>query len=249
MKYKTFDEYEKHARKVLGKGDSILASYIFRTFSLRISYFIYKNFPNTDPNDITTLSILIVLISGIFFLSPSPIYWIIGSLGYFIFHIFDCVDGEVARSLNKSSNFGAIYDGLVHQYANPIRILFPGIGIYLYFNNLLFLALTLYVTVAVIVTDDIIVFSRRILKSSSIIREVNEKHYFSGSIKITKIFFGFEGYTISLILSSILDLIIFIFVGYLFVFRVILILIVFLSYLIVHFKFLYRFYRFVKKNR
>lgn len=74
-----------------------------------ISYKLGKVFKifNFTPNMITTISLLITLI-GI-----NNIYngnYKIGAILYFIGYLFDCMDGNYARTYNMTSKFGDYYD-------------------------------------------------------------------------------------------------------------------------------------------
>jgi|TARA_B110000261_G_scaffold1530_1_gene1552 phosphatidylglycerophosphate synthase len=84
---------------------------------------VFKIF-NFTPNMITTISLLITLI-GI-----NNIYngnYKIGAILYFIGYLFDCMDGNYARTYNMTSKFGSIYDPV----SDHIKSIFLIICIYL----------------------------------------------------------------------------------------------------------------------
>jgi len=66
----------------------------------------YKSLSMT-PNDITTLSVIMCIISAIFIFRKQFIY---GAIFFYLGYFFDCCDGHYARKYNLVSKFGDMYD-------------------------------------------------------------------------------------------------------------------------------------------
>ena len=65
-----------------------------------------------SANQVTLIDFVLGLATGIYFLSREPKSWIIGSLLMYLFRMFDCVDGEVARYNKSVSPLGQYFDDL-----------------------------------------------------------------------------------------------------------------------------------------
>lgn len=62
------------------------------------------------PNCVTTSSLFLCIIAGAFISVGSPIFLVIGAVLIQLVFILDCLDGQLARYREQSSNFGAWYD-------------------------------------------------------------------------------------------------------------------------------------------
>ena len=81
-----------------------------------ITYFLV-NRTEITPNQVTTISFLLAIFSGIAFYFQ---YFIIGAILYQLSYILDIVDGSIARSKNLSSKIGAFYDVFTDWLKAPI---------------------------------------------------------------------------------------------------------------------------------
>jgi CDP-diacylglycerol--glycerol-3-phosphate 3-phosphatidyltransferase len=77
------------------------------------------------PNRITTLSIFVLLASGVTF-GMGALHWGAGLL--LLSGVFDILDGKVARTAGMSTRFGAFYDSNMDRFGEAV--LFTGIGVY-----------------------------------------------------------------------------------------------------------------------
>lgn len=77
------------------------------------------------PNRITTLSIVVLLASGVSF-GMGALHWGAGLL--LLSGVFDILDGKVARKAGLSTRFGAFYDSNMDRFGEAV--LFTGIGVY-----------------------------------------------------------------------------------------------------------------------
>lgn len=59
------------------------------------------------PNNLTTISLIIGLLSPLLIYNQ---YYISGGILFFISYMFDCYDGNYARTYNMASDFGDLYD-------------------------------------------------------------------------------------------------------------------------------------------
>ena len=81
---------------------------IFRRISLPLSYYILAPL-KLSPNVLSILSILSGILAALFFVIQ---LYVIGSLMIFLWIIFDCADGEVARLTDRKSASGEMLETL-----------------------------------------------------------------------------------------------------------------------------------------
>jgi phosphatidylglycerophosphate synthase len=77
------------------------------------------NYTKITPNQITTLSLVFAIFSGVAFYYEKLV---VGAVLYQISYIFDIVDGSLARVKSQSSQIGAFYDVLTDWLKAPILI-------------------------------------------------------------------------------------------------------------------------------
>ena len=91
-----------------------------RYFNRRLSNHLTRWFVKTSltPNQITLLSFMVGLISGLFFWNGGYINGMIGALVFQFSSVLDCCDGEVARLKGMQSRLGqwldVVCDNIVH---------------------------------------------------------------------------------------------------------------------------------------
>ena len=87
---------------------------IVRPISYPLTYLVIK-LGLQSPNKATMWGMLFGLISACCFIlsATDERYLIGGALGYFLFNIFDVIDGNLARVFNKATYFGKFLDGFV----------------------------------------------------------------------------------------------------------------------------------------
>ena len=91
------------------------------------TYPIYRKF-NMTPNDLTTISLLLGLISIYFFYNK---FFILSSLFYFLSYVYDVLDGNYARKYKMVSKFGDLYDHFKDITVNLLLL-------YVFYNNMTF---------------------------------------------------------------------------------------------------------------
>ncbi len=123
-------EVEKKIDQPLGSySDSpIIDRYIIRKISGFISGLLVKT-PVT-PNQVTIISLIIGIVSAVFFSHGSHTYTIIAGVLYFVSTVFDQCDGEVARFKHMESDFGRIFDIIVDSIVNAAIVIGITIAIY-----------------------------------------------------------------------------------------------------------------------
>ncbi len=201
-----FKEFKKLVIKPREK-EVFLAYYFFRKISVLISYFIIRFLPFLTSNDITTISLIISIIGLFFFSLQSSLFWIIGSLMFILFHVLDCVDGEVARGKNESSFGGLLYDGLIHNYVNGFLFFWMSIGLYKLTNNLLFLYLGGIATISALMITIMELFLNKLSEERSFkIIDFKLMKKAGASIKTFILsFFGILGFSVVLLVVSLAD--------------------------------------------
>ncbi len=93
--------------------------FLFRPISFVVAK-VFVKFPVT-PNQISFLSMVAGIISGIFFSFGDERSFIYGGLFYLLCHIFDLTDGMVARLKKNGTPLGRIIDGWV-DYITSIAV-------------------------------------------------------------------------------------------------------------------------------
>ena len=78
-------------------------------FARRLILFVC-NYTEITPNSITFISLLLRILSGLFFLNGKHEYLICGAMLFEGSYLIDCVDGSVARLKNMTSVFGRFFD-------------------------------------------------------------------------------------------------------------------------------------------
>lgn len=85
----------------------------------------YKNF-NFTPNILTSISLLLSIISAIFFYYD---YYAISALLFLLSYMYDCCDGHYARKYDMVTEFGCYYDHISDMFK---YVLF---GIVMYYKS------------------------------------------------------------------------------------------------------------------
>lgn len=111
--------WEIMRRNLIKDSDGIVARYINRRISTRISLFLYKNGIFVDPSIITALVFIIGIAGAVAaYLNMYTLGAILASLS----SILDGVDGEVARLFNRQTEFGAILDTTLDRIVDTLLI-------------------------------------------------------------------------------------------------------------------------------
>jgi len=100
-------------------------------------------------NQATVLSVVIGLVAGVLFASPSIAHWIIGFFVLQLYFIFDAVDGMIARYKKTANPIGKYFDIMAPNIVIPAVLIGMTLGIYsitgiLFVFLLGFIALTFF---------------------------------------------------------------------------------------------------------
>lgn len=125
----------KEAEHNLKNGEFITVR-LLRFFTCKIVNFSVKR--NINPNFLTLMMLVTVLIAIPFFLFDNIILLILGFLIIQFFEIFDDADGIVARGTNQLSPYGEQLDYLMHLICHPIMICVFSYNIYNHLNENVF---------------------------------------------------------------------------------------------------------------
>ena len=85
-------------------------------------------FLRITPNALTVIGLIIAIISG-YVISQG--YLTVGGVGIVVAGAFDMLDGSLARSINKTTPFGAFLDSTVDRFSEIVILL----GILMFFQN------------------------------------------------------------------------------------------------------------------
>ena len=106
----------------------IIDRYIIRKISGFISGFLIRT-PVT-PNQVTIISLILGIISGVLFSLGEYTYTITAGLLYFLSTVFDQCDGEVARLKQMETEFGRKLDIIVDAIVNAVNVIGITIAVY-----------------------------------------------------------------------------------------------------------------------
>jgi len=109
--------------------DGIVSQHVNRKFSRPIAKFLAK-YPKISPNQISVLSFLVALASGLFFAFSQPIF---GGVLAQLASILDGVDGDLAILTHRVSTFGGFLDALLDRYGDATILI--GMTYYLFIGN------------------------------------------------------------------------------------------------------------------
>jgi len=105
--HKLYDEYKASLKDTA--VEEMVDLYLFRPIAFAIVKLIYP-LPIT-PNQLSVLSILTGIASGVFFAMGDRQSFIYAGLFYALSHILDCCDGMIARLKRNGTPIGRIIDG------------------------------------------------------------------------------------------------------------------------------------------
>lgn len=108
---------------------------ILRRISPHFTKFFVEH--NITPNQVTDLSILLVIVGGFLFVFGDYYLMLIGCVFYLFWLLFDYVDGEIARVTNLETIGGHYLEGVHHSFECCFFAFF-GIGLFKMLGNIAF---------------------------------------------------------------------------------------------------------------
>lgn len=133
----TFPEEKKSVESIYGRIVPVRKiSYWFTIPLLRI---------NVSAFTASIISMVIAIVACILIALPNPIARVIGIVLIPVWHIFDCVDGNIARYTNTASDFGSAVDAICGYFVDAYLPLSLGIASYNIGKDFINLPLHLYI--------------------------------------------------------------------------------------------------------
>lgn len=130
---------ESKLKNMQKKEDDIIIRSIYRPVSERIALLISKT--GITPNQVTFISVLIALCSGIFFALGNWNYLLLAFLFLQLTTLCDCIDGNLARYTGKGTVLGEWYDLIANKLHKFFFLLGASIGVFRMTNDPFYLIL------------------------------------------------------------------------------------------------------------
>jgi phosphatidylglycerophosphate synthase len=105
---KELNEYKKSLK--MAEVEEVIDLIFYRPIAFILVRMIYKT--KVTPDQLTLTAIIMGITAGILYSFGMPLTSYIGALFYFLFIIFDCSDGQLARLTNSGSAIGRLLDGI-----------------------------------------------------------------------------------------------------------------------------------------
>jgi phosphatidylglycerophosphate synthase len=144
------------------KDDEWWSSFITAPLAIAVNYFVV-DIKWLTPNLITLISFIIALVATVFIVLGGPTNFIVAAVLIHLSHVFDCMDGQMARYRKTSSLSGGFYDKLTDQI--QVTLWFGAIGyaaysqshnvlpVFLAFTGVAFYSLRGYIKYVTIYTE------------------------------------------------------------------------------------------------
>lgn len=113
-------EFEEFKNKAQHTKEELLAILTINPFTVRLAYLIKKFNLNISPNQVTAVRLFILFPLTIFFLFLAPIlqskiFYLLSVISVYFMAFTDDLDGNIARGLKKTSDFGAFLDSIADR--------------------------------------------------------------------------------------------------------------------------------------
>jgi phosphatidylglycerophosphate synthase len=182
--------------------------FVFRKVSIYFTKLFLKM--KTSANQVTLISLLVVIAAGILLIPGNPKYWIAASLLLHLFLILDCCDGEVARYNKTASPEGMFWDAITGDFLLGFILACMSFGIYNQTHEIFAFAFGLGAIVLVFLYNASLVKPYLILREkSSTLEKPEEKPEasFKGLLRYGQLVFGQgeQGLIHGILITSIID--------------------------------------------
>lgn len=119
-KQKSKTDFEEFRNKAQHTKEELLAILTINPFTVRLAYLIKKYSLNISPNQVTGVRLFILFPLTIFFLFLAPvlqskIFYLLSAIFVYFMAFTDDLDGNIARGLKKTSDFGAFLDSIADR--------------------------------------------------------------------------------------------------------------------------------------
>jgi phosphatidylglycerophosphate synthase len=114
------NEFEEFKKKTLHPREELLAILAVNPITVRIAYLIKKFNLNISPNNVTSIRLFLLFPLTIFLLFLAPIlqyksFYLFSAICIYFMAFTDDLDGNLARGLDKKSNYGAFLDSIADR--------------------------------------------------------------------------------------------------------------------------------------
>lgn len=116
---------------------SLILRHIFRPPSFYLTHALLKL--GIKPNQATLIGLFLGLAGVVFFIIGQRFSFCLGVFFYFLFLIFDFIDGNIARVTDSATYYGKFIDGAVDTIVETLLVYFITIGLYFTGYNRFFL--------------------------------------------------------------------------------------------------------------
>lgn len=122
-------EFEEFRNKAQHTKEELLAILTINPLTIRLAYLIKKFNLNISPNQVTGVRLFILFPLTIFFLFLAPvlqskIFYLLSAILVYFMGFTDDLDGNIARGLNKTSDFGAFLDSIADRTYTFVLLIF-----------------------------------------------------------------------------------------------------------------------------
>ena len=185
-------EAEKKIDQLPGShSDSpIIDRYIIRKISRFVSGLLSRT-PVT-PNQVTIISLILGIISGVFFSLGEYTYTITAGLLYFLSTVFDQCDGEVARLKQMATEFGRKLDIIVDAIVNAVNVIGITIAVYTKTGSILVIIAGFFATMGISISLLLVTYfshnSKKNTGAKEMLDKLNNKDFFYIIILLSVIF-------------------------------------------------------------
>jgi phosphatidylglycerophosphate synthase len=107
------------------KDDEWWSSFVTAPLAILFSYAV-ADIKGVTPNQITLLSFLTAVLSALFIIAGGSTNFLIAAILIHLSHVFDCMDGQIARYRKTSSASGSYFDRVTDQI--QVMIWFGAVG-------------------------------------------------------------------------------------------------------------------------
>jgi len=158
----------------------VIDRYIIRKISGLISGFLSRT--PVSPNQVTIISLILGIISGVFFSLGEYTYTITAGLLYFLSTVFDQCDGEVARLKQMETEFGRNLDIIVDAITNAVIVVGITIAVYMKMGTALviiagFFAMT-GITISLLQATYFSHYNKKVTGAMEMLDKLNNKDFF-----------------------------------------------------------------------
>ncbi len=107
------------------KEDEWWSSFVTSPLAILVNYFVV-DIKWLTPNRITLFAFITAIISALFIVAGGTGNFIVAAILIHVSHVLDCMDGQMARYRNSTSQSGAYYDKLTDQI--QVTLWFGSVG-------------------------------------------------------------------------------------------------------------------------